>query len=271
MGIDLSSILNSGYKANANTGLNINNFSYYSGSQITIWFGDILLDDIMSIQWTRHQSKRPIYGYASQKFDSVANGTVIVQGSFVLNFRQAGYLPVILNKISRLYSDAKNNQVDSQTIRDVIGYYLKSGMFGPTSINNSAAAVKTQIEDIGNSDDFMALAKAYEDVIWGGGVPGAGELPDQGKADTMRRFMPADIRQAKEIPSGFNILITYGSTNGSEPKNLNDYIQSTTKSIVGVHLMGDSQIINVGGQPVLEQYDFIAQDTDGQLKDYDTK
>ena len=56
----------------------LNKFDHYSGSQIGVWFGNVYIDDINSIQWTRQQSKKPLYGYASQNFDAVANGTVII-------------------------------------------------------------------------------------------------------------------------------------------------------------------------------------------------
>ena len=66
------SFLNRGRKSTDTAGLIINKFDHYSGSQIGVWFGNVYLDDINAIQWTRQQAKKPLYGYASQTFDAVA-------------------------------------------------------------------------------------------------------------------------------------------------------------------------------------------------------
>lgn len=253
MGIDISrvvdSVMNRGRKSGDTTSTpTFNKFDYYSGSQIGVWFGNVYIDDIQSIQWSRNQAKKPIYGYASQTFDAVATGSVIITGSFVVNFRQSGYMQMVISEISKIY-----NRLEDKTIwdsmRGIIGNHLKYGTFGP--------ATTQAIIDIGNSKDFIEVAKNYEDVIWGGGVPG-----DDGKNTTPKRNDPPDVKQSDDLSDGFNIIITYGNLSGNEKTSITDYMQSTTKSINGVHLIGESQTIQVGGQPILEQYDFIARNTD---------
>ena len=230
----------------------VNKFDFYSGSQITVWIGDIMIDDISSIQWVRTQNKRPIYGYASQQFDTVANGTVLIQGQFSVNFRQRGYLSAILEQIKRLYGKVKDKTAWNN-IRHLLSLHLKNGTFGPDTAD--------EIADIGNSPDFAELAKAYEDVIWGGGVPSNTERGDEEDNKRSDQIAP-DVMQSREIPNGFNILITYGNLSGSEARTINEQLQSTSKTLTGVHLMGETQVIQVGGQPVQEQYTFIARGTD---------
>jgi hypothetical protein len=234
-----------------NQELFINKFDFYSGSQITIWLGNILIDDINSIQWVRTQGKMPIYGYASQLFDSVAKGTVIIQGSFTINFRQQGYLAAVLDNISSLYKtlaadDPTGKRQFDQTkwpvIKDLIAAHLKNGTFGPSSV--------AEIQELGNSQDFYSLAKVYEDSIWG---------ERDSRAPTLE---PPDVKQSLDIPGGFNIMISYGNPSQNQTTTLRDHMQSTTKTLVGVHLMGESQMIQVGGQPIQEHYSFIARNTD---------
>lgn len=229
----------------------VNKFDFYSGSQITVWFGNILLDDINSIQWVRTQGKMPIYGYASQLFDTVANGTVIIQGSFTINFRQTGYLSAVVDSIKSLYKvlapdDPTGKQQFDQTkwpvIKNLISSHLKNGTFGPSSI--------AEIQELGNSENFFDLAKVYEDAIWGARDERAPALD------------APDVKQSKDIPGGFNILISYGNPSSSEARTMRDNMQSTTKSLTGVHLLGEAQRIEVGGQPIQEQYNFIARNTD---------
>lgn len=235
-----------------------NKIDYYSSSQVTVWFGNIFVDDINSIQWSRAQSKRPIYGYASQQFDAVAKGTVIIQGNFTINFRQSGYLQAVFDNIKYLYeyfrpddpeAKAPYNSESWDVVRGLIGVHLKNGTFGPQSAEEIIA--------LGNTPDFVERAKIYENVIWG-----SPELV--GKDDRIMKNA-ADVAQSNIIPDGFNILITYGNLLGNDAQTINDQIRSTSKSLVNVHMIGESQVIQVGGQPVMEQYDFIARGTDENL------
>lgn len=73
---------------------------YYSGGQAEIYFSNIFIDEINSLQFQTVTNRSPIYGYASQLFDTIAKGNLIVHGSFALNFIQAGYLNIVAQHIS---------------------------------------------------------------------------------------------------------------------------------------------------------------------------
>jgi hypothetical protein len=226
--------------------------NFFSGSQTTVWFGNVYLDDIHYIEWERHQVKRPVYGYASQQFDAVSKGIVIVHGSFAINFRQAGYIPSVMNKIANLYSDQAVRD-DWDTISDTISAHLKNGTFGPKTVD--------EIKAIANSDNFYGLAKSYEDIVWGPGIP----VGDSNEMSSLRTMTSADVSQHDKIPGGFSIMVAYGNRSIKDKTTLNDYLQSTYKTINGVHIVSDGQLIRVGGEPVLERYEFIARGTDEQL------
>lgn len=74
------------------------NNDYFSGAQVAIYIGDVLVDEITTMSLAVSQSKAPLYGYASMLFDGVSKGNVIVQGEFSINFKEAGYLWLILNR-----------------------------------------------------------------------------------------------------------------------------------------------------------------------------
>ena len=227
-----------------------NTFSFYSGSQITVWFGNILIDDINSIQWVRTQNKMPIYGYASRNFDSIASGVVLVQGNFVVNFRQQNYMSFIMKAIKDLYqaynpqtnTSSTNNQQVWSTVSNLISQHLQNGTFGPQTA--------ADIQALGNSPNFFQLADDYASAVWGTAAT-QGEI-----------IYPADVEQTMDIPNGFEIQISYGSPTTSDAQTVTQLMQSTTKTLNGVHLVGESQIIQVGGNQVQEQYSFIARDTD---------
>lgn len=231
-----------------------NKFDFYSGSQITVWIGNIMIDDIVSIQWTRSQGKKPIYGYASQQFDAVAKGIVLIQGNFVVNFRQAGYIAMVMSEIQKIYGETTDKQSLS-TVNNLIGLHLRNGTFGPKT--------SQELIDLGNSPDFGILANEYSRIMWGPGPEDKIDSPSTGIS--VSSPYSADVQQQINLKDGFTIQITYGNTSGASSNTLNDYMQSTTKTLVGVHLVGESQGIVVGGQPTMEQYDFIARGSDEQL------
>jgi len=227
----------------------LQDFNYYSGSQIAVWFSDIWVEDIMSIRFAYNQEKRPIYGYASQYFDAVAKGQVIVQGDFTINFRERGYVSYIINNIKQLERDLKAGQSKKESeeqwteVRQLISTHLRKGTFGPQSV--------ADIRALGESNNFWEEVENYEKVIWGTGDTGESIYPGT-----------PDIIQQDNLPKGFNIMITYGDIGAMEPQTQHDITNSTTKSLVGVHLVGSSQVITHGGEPVQETYTFLARDID---------
>lgn len=79
--------------------------SHNSGTDCKVFYGDIWVDDVVSIQYTVNQSKTPIYGYAAQNYNAVAKGRVIVNGMLTIAFKETGYL----NLIQRVAETQKNN------------------------------------------------------------------------------------------------------------------------------------------------------------------
>lgn len=75
---------------------------FFSGADVVIYFGDVWLADITSLQFTLIEPVRPIYGYASYTWDAVKRGTRLIQGRFSIAFREAGYLYRVLDHIGQL-------------------------------------------------------------------------------------------------------------------------------------------------------------------------
>ena len=82
-------------------------YDYYCGIDAKVFFGDVWVDDIVTIQYTVAQNKTPIYGYASQLYDAIARGTVIVQGTLTVAFKEMGYLNLVQRIIENQGKSAK--------------------------------------------------------------------------------------------------------------------------------------------------------------------
>ena len=77
-------------------------YDVVSGAQIQVVLGEnVILEDCTAIQYTLTQSKKPIFGYASQYYDAVAKGIVIVHGRLWTNFIHQGYLRTLLDLAAR--------------------------------------------------------------------------------------------------------------------------------------------------------------------------
>lgn len=238
------------------TATDVQSFSYYSGSQISIWFGDIWVDDINYISYQYNQEKRPIYGYASQYFDAVAKGQILIQGNFAINFREKGYLSYIINNLPKLETSLKSSIPNSDfekrypEIKKLISTHLRNGTFGPKTY--------TEISQLAEKSDFWEQADIYEKVIWGETI----EVSDREK---FKYIESPDVLQQRLFPNGFNIMITYGDISSSDSNTINSMTTSTTKSLNGVHLLGSSQMMRITGEPVQEIYSFMAKGMDNYV------
>ena len=73
---------------------------YFSGSDVTVYFGDVWADDIVSLSFTLEEKVLPIYGYASYTYDEVARGNRLVSGQFTVAFKEVGWLYTILDHVA---------------------------------------------------------------------------------------------------------------------------------------------------------------------------
>lgn len=72
--------------------------NYYSAPQANIYINGILVDECYDIQYSYRESKEPIYGYLSKFYDAIVDGTVIITGSFTINYKHDQYLTQVLKK-----------------------------------------------------------------------------------------------------------------------------------------------------------------------------
>jgi len=101
-------------------------YDYFSGTDCKVFFGDIWVDDIITVQYNITQSKSPIYGYASQYYQGIALGQILVNGVLTIAFKEVGYLNTIMAllesqrnradaSINKKFNKIKENFNDTQT------------------------------------------------------------------------------------------------------------------------------------------------------------
>lgn len=225
--------------------------SYYSGTDIKIFFGDSWVDEISEIEFSMQEQAAPIYGYASYTFDKVARGNRIIQGSFAINFKEVGYLQTILNGLS---SKENGDKPSFFSLNDFQGGTEEAPV---TSTSNNS--VETIISG------FDTLAQGYEDALWGKESDSTKEVAAR-KTDTFFYGTRSNANNKALRDHGFNILLTYGQ--GGETGwawERTAHGAKTAQTIVGVQLTGVSQRVDPSGNPVQEVYSFIAKDISGNV------
>lgn len=220
-----------GKNNNRQNGTTINK-EYFSGTQTSLFIGDVWVDDILSIEYNVQDSKTPKYGYGSQHFDFVTKGSMLVTGSFIINFREPNYLWLLIERYRTFNGrDARLKGVVSQKESEV-----------QEQINEQRAQTyevdkRSRLDDFFNSPDAR---KAKTNLI------------DQRLLAQAREFDGVPEPQFTENfnHASFNILMGYGYTLGPD---------SPGETIKDVHIVGKTKQINSDGRPIAEQYSFIAR------------
>ena len=257
----------------ANPGTTIYDLDYFTGSQAFIYIGDVWVDEITSFSYELQQRKTPLYGYASQLFDDLAAGQVIVQGQFSINFKEQGYLWAVLRRWHN-YQLAANRAFEKEGLLSPQDNALLSGKNGSSPIVwDSTAKNHTNImrqsiervvqEKITTGEQY----KFYSDLT--GYASYDRRLKGTGKdiifEDIMEEFenqvwmtnKNSDLldqvrRTDANVFDGFDIFLVLGNYAARSPNH-------TVVKLVNVSLTGHSKTVVIDGSPIQEVYSFVAQ------------
>lgn len=253
---------------------NVFDLEYYDAAACSIYIGDVLVDEITSLRYSRQQSKTPIYGYASQLWDDCTVGQVIISGSFSINFKEQGYLWAVLRRYknissqdigfatkgdkrllnvregdSRTQPNLVNNRgtrvgsngtaIDRRTIERIAGGEYSRGQ--RYDFYQDLAGYSTF--DINNPRDktFEDIVEAFEDQIW---------EPDVDNVDLVSQIRNVDNNEF----DNFDMYVVFGNM-------ANPAANHTAQKIVDVRLTSIGKEISVGAGPIQEFYTFVARTT----------
>lgn len=101
---------------------------YFSSIDAEIYFGDIFIDDINSIQYEVTEKVLPIYGYNSHKYDLLLNGTRIIQGEFAINFTKSGWLLDVISGLGTTANSSNGSITQCEKREDYCGV-VGNGLF----------------------------------------------------------------------------------------------------------------------------------------------
>lgn len=263
-------------------------YDHFTGSQITLLIGDVVIDEAVAINYAVQQSKTPVFGYANQYYTFLANGHVLVQGSIAIGFKEAGYLfwPIkrLLNRqgsgewTSPRYAVGRDgNIINSYNPGDGPDVFTKAAKAAEAkkvmqanveqmvkASSNSASMPRDGnwnrfYKELGAMSDqeFENYAETFEDAIWYGSDPANAIIRDKLFSNNIERGVileDEDVyshRRADQYPP-IDIWIVYGDMSRKSANH-------TVKKLMDLSFVGQSQTIEVSGQPILEVYNFVAR------------
>ena len=243
---------------------------YFTSSSMAIYIGDVFIDDITGFSCQVTQQRTPIYGYADTYFRDVSKGQVLVQGQFSINFKEAGYMFLVLERYktlmegnSKINPFQNSQEVSRRNIEQIINGEVTTFQRNQAIQALAAADASTplstklkqqqfaerqetarqlggfssivRIDGIGRAENQF---EAFEDAIWGRDTA---TLENEN-----RRADDPDLNP-------FEIYIGFGDFAGDNRAN------HTIQKITGVHIINTTKQVSLEGTPIQEHYSFIAR------------
>lgn len=216
--------------------------TYFSGLDSSIYFGDLFISELISLEYQVQELVEPLFGYNSFIRDRVARGRRIITGQFVVNFQQVWLMYKILDYVS-------NRLSWSQTVQDVAqvspSTANKLKTLGPTSkgtsttatvsakssptvkglLGSAAAAISTAGSLAGNPQAQKQVEALWPTVAGTLGKAGGSSLLNDVRI-ALRGYFPRWFTSS----DGFDINVVFGDYN---PDN-----NSQSSAVVGNFLSG---------------------------------
>lgn len=226
---------------------------YFSGCNVSLFFGDVLIDEIVALECQVQEQIQPVYGYASYTYDAIAHGSRLVTGSFKINFVQSGYLMHVMNE---LWTEKKEEK--TSLFAQEIAHLEPSSKNDVTISNMSSADFMTKHSSTKweNLDDYIT---AYENLIWNNDYADYIIKPSHDRQYFNSKEAANDIK--------FDILINY-SPGILNPGIMDQSVTLTLESLNDVHIFSCSKVVDPSGQPIQEVYQFMANDWNNKIDKY---
>lgn len=228
---------------------------YYTGTQATIWIGDIWVDEVFGIQYSASQSVIPIFGYASTFFDAVAKGKVLVQGVFEINFIDEGYLYAVLNdRVARLLQEKEAT--------DVIEKQRAKG--SPIETISAIAGGRTQLDKIQDQLQFLRETATGNRIDSKSRQIAMGEIMNTiAQLDQISLFtMASNLNKDTLRPDKRNIIyemIPFTLKGYFGNPELGGTDKGNVKELSDCFLVGNEMVIGSSDEIIKERYSFIAR------------
>ena len=155
---------------------------YVTAPQATIMIGGVILDEAYDLQYSYREMKEPIYGYLDKYFSAMIPGTVIVTGSFTINYKHDQYLRAVIQQgDSGIIPNGTNTNKQNPMLtvkgfqdeyNNLLGQIKKANderrywedILNQLNNQKKVAETKNKLAAINNKNDIASLEKQITDV-----------------------------------------------------------------------------------------------------------
>lgn len=227
---------------------------YFSSADIRIKLGNEWIDEVVGLSFSMVEQVKPIHGYASRTYDVVARGKRTITGQFAINFKNDNYLYDKINSYINKVINQETNSNNSLIGRDS---YRPPGtqtpideiLYKPQGIEEFEWAAEQQIQRFWGNEDINMNPPDVDPYFY---AINKEHLTDLNQKERQKIYEKIN----KLRRDGFTLEVYYGDNRSLSGMRNNKAV----RKIYGVQLTGFGQQIQLAGQPVREQYSFIAKD-----------
>jgi len=229
------------------------NSAYWAGVDVSIFFNDMYIDDIVNIQYQISENVLPLYSYGDYTYRSVARGSRIIQGSFSINFKRSFYIPLVLKELRDIENAAP-------------GRGTKTSDKMKSSVLSQFPTTPEEILGASRHNSTGGFNYAILDEIRQKNIEKFWEAEDQSVKPSVRNSNAPLYNGGR---NGFTIYIKYGDIKlndngravfGRIGMGLPSKDAGTIEALDGVQINVAGKSIDDSGRNILEIYSFIARD-----------
>jgi hypothetical protein len=246
---------------------------YFASNQALIFIGPYLLDEALAVSYKLEQRKVPIYGYASQYFDAVAAGKVIVSGTVTINYLDSAYMylamaeAIVGSKKGNSYSAVTkaikaSNIIERKILKQLGDISADDSVFARNpkqsrQMRKIAQSIATN--PVAGQQIIKELRKRYwknsntQDRVYSSNITGKDvyNLVSNNELGDPDELLDATLFARPDQMPPINITVSHG--------NPFDKHTSTYRVLRECHIISMEQHISPTGQPQAETYSFISR------------
>lgn len=220
---------------------------YYSSVDVDIYFGEYYIDEIVSLEFQVEQNVMPLFGYNSYVYDDLALGNRIVSGRFAINFTSPKYLFNLLEEVALL------QEVRLETWASRTGIEVEWDVEASEDEHDPTDSVVIINKREFNLHEIPGTRITEEGSIYVTNEKNLLSAIDLGGTAGHRRLWT----NRPLWRQGFDIDIVYGRR---KSETWDKKSQTRDMVIKDAHIINCAQQFDIAGQPIIEQYNFIARD-----------
>lgn len=253
--------------------------TYWSGLDCRIFANQVLIGEIIELQWSLQEAVAPLFGYHDYVYSTIMHGARRVNGAFKINFVREAYLFELLSTLNTKPSIGDTGQPTSLRRTDAFEAAVDGRADISYLLGLASADGTTPTDNSGrprlSKDQFNRVANDFEKAIWGKQSPNDPTTINNNRVRSTVKNLLEETSSKKarfELDNRFDLRIIFGSVEpgpaqqqqlaGLAGRNKEKTVipVATNTTLTGVAITGNERVIDDSGRPIMEAYQFIARD-----------